>query len=183
MRRSIPRNITSWIGPRRYQYRIPNSPRGSNCASCREHRRSAIGLGAELQPRAPRDLHLRKQSKPPAGLVALHTPEIQRASREAESRDRAGLAACRRRPSSDRSARESSTARCRSTSRSGLRCGESGRMPDRGHRYADGLFIDQKIAAGSGSDASDSGRRARVGPAGLRECCDPRWLRLARWPA
>jgi hypothetical protein len=69
MRRSIPRNITSWMGHRRYQYRRPLRPRGSNCAIC-------LSPVKGLEPRAPRDSHLRKQSQALAGCVKLHTPEV-----------------------------------------------------------------------------------------------------------
>ena len=60
----------------------PASPRGSNSRDLPDHRRSAVGLRAELQPCAPGNFHLGKQSQPPPGLVRFHTPEIQRASRE-----------------------------------------------------------------------------------------------------
>jgi len=153
---------------RRYQYSSPGSPRGSNCASAGAPGR-AIGFGAETRATPAPAL---SSPQTVAGARPAHRAPRARKSNvlpgsgvSASGRPRA----CLTPPIIRSMSREIATARWRSTSRCGLRSGESGRMPDRGRQgYSYGLRVAQNVAARFGRGAPAYGLRLGVGPAGLR---------------
>src|SRR5579859_2405782 len=69
-------------GPQKIPIEQPAQAARFELRDLSEHRERAIGFSAELEPRATRYFHLRKQPQPPPGLIELHAPEIQRTSRQ-----------------------------------------------------------------------------------------------------